>query len=156
MVAVHRHRTKIKIHSSLHLLTRECNFIITGLNLNMVLKVIFRVWNVNDEKNYSYLTTILMAKNLCNYKLVPSLLSFNFEKTLNSSCSFFTDAKWANYMFKVNNRNNKIRCKICSKAWKAFTKTNESPRRRRSSVFIVKFEYISHLALVFLLLTLSR
>ena len=41
-----------------------------------------------------------------------------------------------NNMFKVNNRN---------------TRT-----RRRSSVFIVNFEHISHLVLVFLLLTLSR
>ena len=58
-----------------------------------------------------------------------------------------------NYMFKVNNRNTRTRCKICSKL------TLKTPERRywgRSGVFIVNFEHISHLVLVFLLLTLSR
>ena len=41
----------------------------------------------------------------------------------------------SNYMFKVNNINT---------------------RTRRSGIFIVNFEHISHLVLVFLLLTLSR
>ena len=54
-----------------------------------------------------------------------------------------------NYMFKVNNRNTRARCKICLKLK---IKTPE----RRYGVFIVNFEYISHLVLVFLLLTLSR
>ena len=39
-----------------------------------------------------------------------------------------------NYMFKVNNRNARTRCEICS------------------GVFTVNFEHISHLVLVFLLL----
>ena len=41
------------------------------------------------------------------------------------------------YLLKVNNRNTRTRCEICSK----FT--------------IVNFEHISHLVLVFLLLTLN-
>ena len=58
-----------------------------------------------------------------------------------------------NYMFKFNNRNTRARGEIYSK----FTiKTPERRQWRRSSVFIVKFEYTSLLALVFLLLTLSR
>ena len=36
------------------------------------------------------------------------------------------------------------------------TKTPKQRQWRRSGVFIVNFEYISHLVLVFLLLTLSR
>ena len=38
-----------------------------------------------------------------------------------------------------------------------FKANNKDPerRRRRSGVFIVNFEYISHLVLVFLLLTLN-
>ena len=52
------------------------------------------------------------------------------------------------YLFKVNNRNTKKICKICSKF---AIKTPE-----RSGVFIVNFELISHLGLVFLLLTLNR
>ena len=58
-----------------------------------------------------------------------------------------------NYMFKVNNRNTRTRCEICSKL------TIKIPQRRhwrRSRIFIVNFEHISHLALVILLLTLRR
>ena len=58
--------------------------------------------------------------------------------------------KWGNvhsfpvsiYLLKVNYRNTRTRCEICSKY--------------RSGVFIINFEHISHLVLVFLLLTLSR
>ena len=45
-----------------------------------------------------------------------------------------------NYMFKVNNRNTRTRCEICSEL---------------TYFFIVNFEHISHLVLVFLLLTLN-
>ena len=54
-------------------------------------------------------------------------------------------------MFKVNNERTRPRFKICSKL------TIKTPQRRywcRSGVFIVNFEHISHLFLVFLLLTL--
>ena len=56
------------------------------------------------------------------------------------------------YLLKVNNRNTRARYKICSKL---ITKTPER-RRRRPGVFIVNFEHISHLILVFLLLTLNK
>ena len=58
-----------------------------------------------------------------------------------------------NYVFKVNNRNARTRCEICSKL------TIKTPQRRgwrRCGVFIVNFEQISHLVVVFILLTLSR
>ena len=58
-----------------------------------------------------------------------------------------------NRILKVNNKNTRIRCEICSKL------TIKTPQRhhwRRSGVFIVNFEHISHLVLLFLLLTLSR
>ena len=68
--------------------------------------------------------------------------------------SFDFDSNTAGiYLFKVNNRNTRTRCEICSKL------TINTPERRhwrRSGVFIVNFEHISHLVLVFLLLTLSR
>ena len=47
------------------------------------------------------------------------------------------------YFFKVNNINTRKRCEICSKL------TMKTPERRN-------FEHISHLSLVFLLLTLNR
>ena len=56
------------------------------------------------------------------------------------------------YLLKVNNRNTRTRCKICSELT---IKTPERRHWRRSGVFIVNFEHISHLVLVFLLLTLS-
>ena len=54
------------------------------------------------------------------------------------------------YMSKVNNRNTRARCEICSKL------TIKTPDVFFSGVFFVNFEHVSHLALVFLLLTLSK
>ena len=51
-------------------------------------------------------------------------------------------------MFKVNKRNTRTSCEICSKL------TIKTPERR-SGVFIVNFEHNSHLVLVLLLLTLD-
>ena len=59
----------------------------------------------------------------------------------------------ANYMSKVNNRNTRTRCEICSKLT---IKIPERRHWRRSGIFIVNFEYILRFVLVFLLLTLSR
>ena len=45
-------------------------------------------------------------------------------------------------MFEVNNRNTRTRCEICSTL---AVKKPERRQWRRSGVFIVKFEHISHL-----------
>ena len=45
-------------------------------------------------------------------------------------------------LLKVNNRNFRARCEICSKLT---IKTPERRQERRSGVFIVNFEHISHL-----------
>ena len=58
-----------------------------------------------------------------------------------------------NYMFKVNNRNTRTSCEICSKLK---IKITEGCQWCRSGIFIVNFEHISQLILVFLLLTLSK
>ena len=55
-------------------------------------------------------------------------------------------------MFKVNNRNTRTRCKICSKLK---IKTPEQRHWHRCGFVIVNSEYISHFVLGFLLLTLS-
>ena len=55
-------------------------------------------------------------------------------------------------MFKVNSRNTSTRCEICSRLT---IKTPERRQWRRSGVFIGNFKHISHLVLLFLLLTLS-
>ena len=56
------------------------------------------------------------------------------------------------YLLKINNRNTRTRSEICSKFTK---KTPERRPQRRYGVFIVNFENISQLVLVFLLLTLN-
>ena len=57
------------------------------------------------------------------------------------------------YLLKGNNRNTRKRCEICSKLT---IKTQERRHWRRSGIFIVNFEHILHLFLVFLLLTLNK
>ena len=54
-------------------------------------------------------------------------------------------------ILKVNNRNTRTKCEICSK----LTVKTPERSRRRSGVFIVNFEHISHFVLVFQLLTLN-
>ena len=56
------------------------------------------------------------------------------------------------YLFKVNNRNTRTRCELCSKLT---IKISERHHWRRSVVFVVNFEHISHLFLVLQLLTLN-
>ena len=53
-----------------------------------------------------------------------------------------------NYMFKVKNKNSRIRCKVCSKL---IMKIPERRHWHGSGVFIINSEHISHLVLVFLL-----
>ena len=57
------------------------------------------------------------------------------------------------YLFKVNNRNTRKRCEICTKLT---IKKTEQRQRRDSGVFNVDFEHIPHLLPAFLLLTLNK
>ena len=57
------------------------------------------------------------------------------------------------YLIKINNKNTRKRYEICSKLT---IKTPEWHHLRRSDVFIVKFEHISHIFLMILLLTLNK
>ena len=52
-----------------------------------------------------------------------------------------------NYMLKINDGNTRTRFKICSKLQK---------KHQNDAIGAVNFEHITHLVLVFLLLTLSR
>ena len=85
--------------------------------------------------------------------------SFFFHTTLNYIENVIQVARSyiiipvGNYMFKVSNRNTRPRCEVCSKLT---INTPEQRHWRRSCVFIVNFEYISHLVQGFLVLTLSR
>ena len=76
-----------------------------------------------------------------------------WESILINLSAIYEPLPASNYMFKVNNRNTRTRSEICSNL------TIKTPKRRQwhcSGVFIVNFEHISHLVLLFLLLTLSR
>ena len=58
------------------------------------------------------------------------------------------------YLLKVNNRNTRNICEICSKLTIKTSKRSHS--KPRSGVFIINFEHILHLFLVFLLFTLNK
>ena len=76
---------------------------------------------------------------------------WSFTKICNF-CKTITFIKICIYLLKVNNRNIRARCEICSKL------TIKTPERRhwcRFDFFIVNFEHISHLVLVFLLLNFN-
>ena len=89
-----------------------------------------------------------------NYLLTFRRFTRKSKSRLNASLTRDLNACPAsNYMFKVNYRNSRARCETCSKLT---IKTPEQRHWRRSSVFIVDFQHISHLVLVFLLLTLHR
>ena len=62
-------------------------------------------------------------------------------ETLGKSVKYVNPAKI--YLFKANNGNTRKKCKICSKL------TVKTRQWRRSGVFIVNFEHILHLFLVF-------
>ena len=95
-----------------------------------------------------------------HYKVLP----LNVGR-VNLRLIFTNDSRWfisltvwssnlANiYLFTFNNRNTRKRCEICSKVT---IKTPERRQCRRSGVFIVNFEHISHHFLVCILLTLNK
>ena len=57
------------------------------------------------------------------------------------------------YMFKINKGNTRTMCKMCSKLT---IKTLKRRHWRRFAVFIVYFEQVSHMVLVFVLWTLNK
>ena len=88
-------------------------------------------------------TTLLEA--IVSYKPLSQSLPQKWENA--------SPTETGNYLFNVNNRNNKTGCELCLKL------TIKTPEQRHwclSGVFIVNFEHISHLFLVFLLLSLNR
>ena len=74
---------------------------------------------------------------------VPKYLFFRMDSKLNQMYPAGI------CLLKVNNRNTRARCEICSEL------TIKPPEWRHSCAFVVNFEHISHLALVVLLITLN-
>ena len=79
-------------------------------------------------------------------------ISIKYYKYLQHFKATFTNNLANIYLFKVNNRNTRKRCEICSKLT---IKISERYHWHESGVFTVNFRYISHLFLLFLLLTLN-
>ena len=102
---------------------------------------------------------MLRLYNLLQIEIVVSFpISMTTELTLISEIRQQSSAGLRDHfgicLLKVNRRNTRCetRCEICSKL------TIKTPKRRqwrRSGVFILNFEHISRLVLVFLLLTLN-
>ena len=89
------------------------------------------------------------------------LLLFVAKETWKIETSFYEKDAWnlsesktqvAFTYSKVNNRNTRKMCEICSKLT---IKIPERRQWRRSGIFNFNFKHISHLALVILLLTLN-
>ena len=97
----------------------------------------------------NYLALFLLS-TLDTYNTLIYCFIVNSKHVIPSWFLKFSPDPVGNYMFKVNNRNTRTSCGVCSKL------TIKTPERRhwhRSGIFIVNFEHISHLVLVFLLLT---
>ena len=97
-------------------------------NTKFLYLVAFTSWDIGRYVYSNYLLTRLGRQKLSNY---PANI----------------------YLFKGKNTNTKKRCEICSKLT---IKTPERCQWRISCIFIVNFEHIGHLSLVFLLLTLNK
>ena len=100
----------------------------------------------------TFLLVIIRPSKFFDLKCDICKFEFFLLRIQPTTITFKTQAA-GNCMFKVNNRNIRARCEICSKLT---IETAERRHWRHSGVSIVNFEHISHLVLVFLLLTLNR
>ena len=84
---------------------------------------------------------------------MADLSSLNWKLTFRMTLWFIYKFPVGIYLVKVNIGNTRRMCEICSELT---IKTPEQLQWRRSGVFIVNFEQISHIALVPPLLTLYK
>ena len=90
------------------------------------------------KRNYNSVQPFLTSFHLFSYSMFSIKFLSNYNHNSANTC-----------LFKFNSRDTKERCEICSKLT---IKTPQRRQWRRSGVVIVKFENVSHLSLVFLLL----
>ena len=103
--------------------------------------------------NYLNLNPLLLILNTFSMFLILSLMTLRMYFTTGLHWMRIWQIKINLYLLNGNNRNTRKRCEICEKLT---TKTPERCHRNRSGVFTVNFEHISHLFLVFLLLTRNK
>ena len=86
--------------------------------------------------------------------IVDTPLCFDFPEPFIDICCFLFCCPDDTYLFKVNSENIRKICEICSPI------TRKTPKRLpwlpHYDVFVVDFEQISHIQLVFPLMTLKR
>ena len=116
----------------------------------------FEEQNAQNQPYWSYPTKDVI-KNVFHQVLLHNHVTHLLDKFISKNVYNWRIIILSNpadiYLLKVNNRNTRTRCEICSKLT---INTPESRHWRRSGVFIVNFEHISHLVLVFLLLTWNK
>ena len=156
----------LKIRPGKHFLVFQnfCqNSVFSIIKLNLKFTFIDLLYKSVDYMQRTFVVNGLKVNLFClklNKMVFYSNYHFFYHK-------FFWSHPADNYMFEVNNRNTITRCEIGSKVTiktperrqissKLIIKTPERCQCRRSNVFIVTFEHISLLVLVFLFLTSSR
>ena len=105
-------------------------------------------YNQRITKSFFFVTKISVIDF---FRICSVGFCFRLIKGLMECISNFIDR--TRCLFKVNNRSTTKRCQICLKLT---IKTPERCYWRRSDVFSANFEHISHLFLVFLLLSLNK
>ena len=113
-------------------------------DLNKVAKELY--WNGTSawlfSCKFAAYSQNIFSKNTSGGLILRLTFTFAWSTSTNRKVAVF-------YLLKVNNTNIWTRCEICSKL------TIKTPWCR-SGVFIVNFEHISHLVLMFLSLIFSR
>ena len=117
--------------------------------------------HINKIKTRKYFFWSFHQSPIYGIIIIQNRFKISRHRKLEEHKWFYDHFKWrkfckcpANiYLLKINNRSTKKRSEICSKLT---IKTSERRQWRRSGIFIVNFEYISHLFLVFLLLTMDK
>ena len=139
------------VHSSLH---PNCHYQITHAKFNLKFfspppheRVVWHYQDDNNDLIQRFISQFNWERSFSNKGVNKQILIFN-ETILNIMTNFPNGT----YLLKVNNKSTRTRCEICSKLT---IKIPERRHWRRSATFIVNFEHISHLVLVFLLLTLN-
>ena len=137
-------------------------FVMPLMIFKIVVIVMIKIWfnslhgwdsssciKINSKRHYLH-TSIEMRKilhpvEMSDYPRQVDVMQFYF--------GYFGNHLAYIELLKNNNRNIRKMCEICSKST---IKNPERRKWRRYGVFIVNFEHISQLFLVFLLLTLSK
>ena len=118
-----------------------------GASPSQIICKIQVIWAFVDEAEK------LSFQNVLKYFIYAVVSSKNILTKVKRTIKFESHTyPFGIYLLRINNGNTRTRCEIFSKLT---TKTPERRHWHRSAFFIINFERISHLVLLFLLLTLN-